>query len=102
MKKFILVAMTFAMLFGACACSRETEQEKPTTDDRVYNNVADFSSQQGWNGWYYMYRDSMGEIYKMTFDLDSGRSAEIFTAITPSENSTPETIRKRSSPGRRA
>lgn len=73
MKKFILVAMTFAMLFGACACSRETEQEKPTTDDRVYNNVADFSSQQGWNGWYYMYRDSMGEIYKMTFDLDSGR-----------------------------
>ena len=42
-------------------------------DTRVYNNVQDFSSLQGWNGWYYLYRDSMGEIYKMTFDLDGGR-----------------------------
>ena len=74
MKKFVLIAIVFALLLAVCACAPDEEQsQQPATDDRVYNNVADFSTQQGWNGWYYMYRDSMGEVYNMTFDLDAGR-----------------------------
>lgn len=73
MKKILLTILTLSMLFALAACGGSGEQAGPATDDRVYNNVADFSSQQGWNGWQYLYRDSMGEIYKMTFDLDTGR-----------------------------
>ena len=74
MKKLLLMILSVCMLFAFAACRESGEGPSvPSTDDRVYNNVADFSSQQGWNGWYYLYRDSMGEIYSMTFDLDTGR-----------------------------
>ncbi len=78
MKKSVFTAaLVFAAVFvlGGCGgnISADGSGKKPATDDRIYNNVADFSSKQGWQGWHYLYRDSMGEIYKMTFDLDTGR-----------------------------
>ena len=81
MKKAIVKAAallaTAATAFALCACGETggnaNDPDTNRRDERVYNNVQDFSSLQGWNGWHYLYRDAMGEIYKMTFDLDGGR-----------------------------
>ena len=81
--KRILAALA-ALLMGISLCAfvgcsvtnangKGDDETPPAVEDRVYNNVADFSSQQGWNGWYYAYRDSMGNVYYMVFDLDTGR-----------------------------
>lgn len=78
-KTFIKAAalmLTAATAVALCACGDgdpNDGSDPNAKDTRVYNNVQDFSSLQGWNSWYYLYRDAMGEVYKMTFDLDGGR-----------------------------
>ena len=68
---FAALSLCAVTALSVCGCGEQPSA--PQTDSRVYNNVADFSSRQGYLGWHYLYRDSMGEIYKMTFDYGTGR-----------------------------
>lgn len=65
MKKLSLIAVVFMVFFSLAACGSGDK----VTD--TYNNKTDYSGEQGYQNWYYLYTDSeMEKINYMIFDTD--------------------------------
>ena len=54
-KKLVCVCAAVCMLLSFAACAHV--QEEPEDGIKVYDNIADYSNVQGYQGWYYFNGD---------------------------------------------